>query len=63
MPVVRLDMIVDQQVVVELKVGELLLPIHKAQLFTYLKLSGHRLGLLVNFNVPLIRDGIQRVAL
>jgi GxxExxY protein len=40
-----------------------LLPIHSAQLLTYLKLSGHRLGLLINFNIPRIKDGIKRIAL
>ena len=49
--------------VVELKAVEALLPVHKAQVLTYLKLTGHRLGLLINFNVPLIRDGIKRLVL
>jgi len=59
----RLNLLVEKQVVVELKAVELLLPVHKAQVLTYLKLSSHRLGLLINFNVSLIKDGIQRVAL
>ena len=59
----RLDLLVDDRVVVELKTVEKTLPIHEAQLLTYLKLSGKRLGLLVNFNVPLIRDGISRKVL
>ena len=59
----RLDMLVEDCVVVELKAVEQLLPVHKAQVLTYLKLTGHRLGLLVNFNTPLIRDGIRRVVL
>ena len=59
----RLDVLVDDRVVVELKAVESVLPVHIAQLLTYLKLSGHRLGLLINFNVPLIRDGIKRVVL
>ncbi len=59
----RLDVLVNDRVVVELKAGESGLPVHIAQLLTYLKLSGHRLGLLINFNVPLIRDGIKRVVL
>ena len=50
-------------VIVEIKAVDAVLPVHKAQLLTYLKLTGHRLGLLVNFNVPLIKDGIQRVVL
>ena len=48
--------------VVEVKAAEVLLPVHKAQLLTYLRLSGHRLGLLINFNVELIRNGITRMA-
>ena len=59
----RLDLIVESRVVVELKTVEALLPIHKAQVLTYLKLSGYRLGLLVNFNSVLIKQGIQRIAL
>ena len=58
-----LDLVVERRVVVELKAVEVLLPIHKAQLLTYLKLSGHRLGLLVNFNSALLKQGIQRIAL
>jgi GxxExxY protein len=59
----RLDMLVDDCLVVELKAVEQILPVHHAQLLTYLKLTGHRLGLLINFNTPLIRDGIRRVVL
>ena len=59
----RLDMVVNRCVVVENKVAEKMLPLHEAQLLTYLKLSGLRLGLLINFNVPLIKDGIKRIAL
>ena len=58
----RLDMVVDDCLVVEVKATEVLLPVHKAQLLTYLRLSGHRLGLLINFNVPVIRNGITRIA-
>lgn len=58
----RLDIVVGNCVVVELKAVEKVLPVHRSQVMTYLKLSGHRLGLLVNFNVPLIRDGIFRIA-
>jgi GxxExxY protein len=57
-----MDMVVDSRLIVEVKAVDVLLPVHKAQLLTYLKLSGHRLGLLINFNVPLIRNGITRVA-
>jgi len=56
----RLDLLVEKCVVVELKAVESLLPLHDAQLLTYLKLTGHRLGLLINFNVPLLKDGIRR---
>ncbi len=59
----RLDLVVEDCVVVELKAVEALHPVHTAQVLTYLKLSGHRLGLLSNFNVPLIREGIKRLAL
>jgi GxxExxY protein len=59
----RIDILVNDLVVIELKTVERLLPIHEAQLLTYLKLSGKRLGLLVNFNVPLIKEGIRRMAL
>ncbi len=59
----RLDLLVAGLVVVELKSIEQLLPIHEAQLLTYLKLTGKRLGLLINFNLTLIKDGIKRIAL
>lgn len=57
----RLDYLVGRCVVVELKATERILPIHKAQLLTYLRWTQLRLGLLINFNVPLLRDGICRV--
>ena len=59
----RIDILVEDRIVVELKSVEKLAPIHEAQLLTYLKLTGCRLGLLINFNVPLIKDGLQRIAL
>lgn len=59
----RLDLLVEQRVIVELKAVEAIAPVHKAQLLTYLKLSGYRLGLLINFNVPLIKDGLHRLIL
>ena len=59
----RLDMLVENCVIVELKSVEAVSAVHKAQLKTYLKLSGHRVGLLVNFNVALIKHGITRVEL
>jgi len=57
----KIDLLVEGQVVVELKVTESLLDIHKAQLLSYLKLSGKRVGLLINFNVVHLRDGIKRL--
>ena len=59
----RIDLIVAGKLLIELKAVEMVLPVHKAQLLTYLKLTGHRLGLLINFNVPIIKDGINRLAL
>lgn len=59
----RIDLLVAQRVVVELKAVEKHLPLYEAQLLTYLKLTGHRVGLLINFNVPLLKDGIKRVVL
>jgi len=58
----RLDMLVDDCLVVEVKAVEVMLPVHRAQLLSYLRLSRHRLGLLINFNVELIRQGITRLA-
>lgn len=57
----RLDLMVNNCVIVEVKAVDSLLPLHEAQLLTYLKLTGVRLGLLLNFNVPLIRSGIRRL--
>ena len=57
----RLDLLVAQTVVVEIKTVAELLPIHDAQLLTYLKLGGYPVGLLLNFNVALLRDGIKRM--
>ena len=56
----RVDLIINDQVVVELKAVETVHPIHEAQLMTYLRLSGKKVGLLINFNVRLLRDGITR---
>lgn len=56
----RLDLVVEGMVVVEIKAVERMLPIHEAQILTYLKLSGLPVGLLLNFNVPMMRDGIRR---
>lgn len=59
----RLDFVVEGQLLLELKAVSELLPIHQAQLLTYLKLERLQLGLLVNFNVPVLKDGIRRVIL
>lgn len=56
----RMDLLVEHKVIIELKSVEVLLEVHHMQLLTYLKLSGHKLGLLINFNVPLIKSGIFR---
>jgi len=56
----RIDLLVADRVIVELESVDRLLPIHEAQLLTYLKLSGIRIGLLINFNVKHLRDGIKR---
>ena len=59
----RMDIVVDNKLIVELKTVEKLLPVHEAQLLTYLKLSGLRTGLLMNFNTPVLKDGIRRLVL
>jgi GxxExxY protein len=56
----KIDLIVNDEVIVELKSVERILPVHEAQLLTYLKLSGKTVGLLINFNVPLLTQGISR---
>ena len=56
----RVDLLVENAVIVEIKAVENLLPVHEAQLLSYLKLSGIRVGLLINFNVPRLRQGIRR---
>ena len=58
----RLDLLVENKVIVELKAIESLNSLHTAQVLTYLKLSNCKLGLLINFNVPLLKDGIKRLA-
>lgn len=57
----RIDMLVEDSVIVELKAVKEIAPIHEAQLLSYLKLSGKKLGLLINFNVTLLKDGIKRI--
>jgi GxxExxY protein len=58
----RIDILVANRLILELKACESLQPIHEAQLLTYLKLTGIKLGLLINFNVPVLRQGIKRIA-
>ncbi len=57
----RIDILVDHAVIVELKAVEALAPIHQAQILSYLKSTGYQLGLLINFNVTILRDGIRRI--
>lgn len=59
----RIDIMVENKLIVEIKAIDSLTDIHTAQLLTYLKLSGNRLGLLMNFNVPLLKNGIKRLVL
>ena len=55
-----IDLIYDKRVIVELKAVERVIPVHEAQLLTYMRLTGIRVGLLINFNVPVLKDGIYR---
>lgn len=57
----RIDLLVEDCVIVELKAIEKLMPVHEAQLLSYLRMSDLKLGLLINFNVRLLRDGVRRV--
>jgi GxxExxY protein len=57
----QLDLLVANKVIVEIKAVEGLLPVHRAQLITYLKLTGHQLGFLINFNEAVIKKGIERI--
>jgi GxxExxY protein len=59
----RADLIGDSRVLIEVKAIDQLLPVHHAQVLTYLKLTGFRTALLINFNVPLLRDGLKRISL
>jgi GxxExxY protein len=59
----RIDLFVENQVIVEIKAIEGLLPVHQAQLLSYMKLSGVSIGLLINFNVKLLKDGIRRMVI
>jgi GxxExxY protein len=58
----RIDILLEDSVIIEVKAVETMLRVHESQLLTYLRLTNHRLGLLINFNSPLIKDGIKRVA-
>jgi GxxExxY protein len=57
----RMDLVVEKVVVVEFKTVEALLPVHEAQLLSYLKLTGLSVGLLINFHVPVLKDGLKRI--
>lgn len=57
----RMDLVVENQIIVELKTVSKIDPIHEAQLFTYMRLRNERLGLIINFNVPLLKNGIKRI--
>ena len=57
----RIDVLVENEIIIELKAVEFLLPVHEAQLLTYLKLADKRLGFLINFNVPKLVDGFKRM--
>ncbi|MFH1230573.1 MAG: GxxExxY protein [Planctomycetota bacterium] len=59
----RIDLVVANKVVVEIKSVEAILPIHEAQTLTYLKLGGWQIALLINFNVPVLKEGIKRMVL
>ena len=58
----RLDVLADESLILELKSIENLEPIHEAQLITYLRLTGIKIGLLINFNVPVLKEGLKRLA-
>ena len=61
--VYRMDVVVDSQLVVEIKSVDRLMPIHESQMLTYLRLSGHKVGLLMNFNSLALKDGLKRLVL
>lgn len=56
----RIDILVEQEIIIEIKAVEVLLPVHEAQIISYLKLTDKRLGFLINFNVPIIKSGFRR---
>ena len=59
----RVDMMIEQKIIVELKAVENIFPVHRAQLLTYLRLTNCKLGFLINFNVELVKNGIERIVL
>jgi GxxExxY protein len=59
----RMDMLIENKVVIELKCVDKILPVHEAQLYTYLKLSGHRVGFIFNFYTRYLKDGMKRIVL
>ena len=56
----RIDLLVEDEIIIEIKAVEILLPVHDAQIISYLKLADKRLGFLINFNVPLVKNGFKR---
>lgn len=59
----RLDFMIEDKLILELKAVEKILPLYEAQMLTYLKLTGRKLGLIMNFNVPVLKEGIKRIVL
>ena len=59
----RLDLVIKDELIVEIKAGEKLIALHEAQVLTYLRLSGHKVGLLLNFNSVRLKDGLRRFVL
>ena len=55
-----IDLLVENEIIIELKAVEIVLPVHEVQLLTYMKLADKKLGYLINFNVPIIKEGIKR---
>lgn len=56
----RIDILIENEIIIELKAVEIILPVHESQIISYLKLTNKRLGFLINFNVPLLKDGFKR---
>ncbi len=56
----RIDILVEKEIIIELKAVDIILPVHEAQIISYLKLTNKKLGFLINFNVPLLKQGIKR---